>query len=115
MTEGREWVVDAFRCDPGALRAAAVLRALCDRVVQELSLNVLGEPQWHVFPGHAGVTGLYLLSESHLACHTYPEHGAATFNLYCCRPRDAWPWETRLREALQAERVTVRMLERILV
>jgi len=33
-----------------------------------------------------GVTGLLLLTESHLACDTFPERGFASFNLYCCRP-----------------------------
>ena len=51
-------------------------------------------------------------SESHLACHTYPEFGVATFNLYCCRARPEWPWRGRLREALGATQVTVRALPR---
>ena len=40
---------------------------------------------WHKFGGEGGVTGLIMLTESHLACHTYPEYQTATFNLYCCR------------------------------
>ena len=59
-----------------------------------------------------GVTGLALLSESHLACHTYPEFGVATFNLYCCRARPRWNWEAVLAEMLGATSVTVRVLER---
>ncbi len=72
----------------------------------------MGEPLWRIFPGEGGVTGLLLLSESHLACHTFPERGFASFNLYCCRPRDEWPWEERLEEALRARRVVVRSLPR---
>ena len=60
-----------------------------------------------ISPG--GVSGLALLSESHLACHTYPEFGAATFNLYCCRNRTRWPWETMLKEMLGATEVQVRV------
>jgi S-adenosylmethionine decarboxylase len=67
---------------------------------------------WHQFSLPAGVSGLALLSESHLTCHTYPEFRAATFNLYCCRNRDSWPWETMLQEMLGATRVTVRVLDR---
>jgi S-adenosylmethionine decarboxylase len=75
--------------------------------VAELDLRAAGEAVWHVFPGEGGVTGLLLLSESHLTCHTFPEHGYAGFNLYCCRPRTAWPWEPRLREFLGATSVSV--------
>jgi S-adenosylmethionine decarboxylase len=73
------------------------------------------EPVWHVFPGEGGVTGMVLLTESHLVCHTYPEHASATFNLYCCRERPEWPWAVRLGELLGASEVTVRRLDRAAV
>jgi S-adenosylmethionine decarboxylase len=53
-----------------------------------------------------------MLSESHLACHTYPEHGVLAMNLYCCRPRPEWPWRERLAELVGATRVDVRVCER---
>jgi S-adenosylmethionine decarboxylase len=109
---GSEWVIEARGCRADALADIVAVRAVCERAVRELALSVVGAPQWHQFGGAAGVTGLYLLTESHLACHTYPEHGLATFNLYCCRPRAAWPWGERLGEMLDARDVTVRVLER---
>ncbi len=109
---GTEWVVDAHGCDPQALRSLEVLEALFRQVVDELGLRAAGEPQWRVFPGEGGITGLLLLTESHLACHTFPERGFAAFNLYCCRPREDWPWADRLRDALSAREVTVRRLSR---
>jgi S-adenosylmethionine decarboxylase len=109
---GVEWVVEALGCDPGRLRDAAAIRTACDSILAELGLRAVCHGLWHTFPFPGGVTGLYLLSESHLACHTYPEHGLATFNLYCCRPRPRWPWEERLAELLGATRVLVRCLPR---
>lgn len=78
-----------------------------DGLVATLALRVVAAPQVHVFPGPGGITALYLLAESHLACHTFPEHGLATVNLYCCRPRPAPPWEALLRDALGAAEVAV--------
>jgi S-adenosylmethionine decarboxylase len=112
MTTGTEWLVDAQGCDPERLRDPDGIRRLCDRIVFELNLRVVGEPAWHQFPWPAGVTGLFLLTESHLAVHTYPELGLATFNLYCCNSRPAWPWADRLRESLGASQVTVRCVGR---
>ena len=109
---GVEWLIEAFDCAPDRLRDPAALRGVCDAVLADLGLRQLGEGLWHRFPGHAGVTGLVLLAESHLACHTYPEHALATFNLYCCRPRPRWPWEERLRDALGAATVVVRSVPR---
>jgi len=112
LTVGTEWLVEASGCDAEALRDVERLRALFSRAVEELGLRVVGEPVWHKFPGAGGVTGLALLSESHLACHTYPEFGFATFNLYCCRERPRWPWDERLRELIGARAVSVRRFSR---
>ena len=112
MEIGTEWLIDAAGCRPAVLRDVGVLRALFDRILGELELTPLHEPLWNVFPGEGGVTGFVMLTESHLACHTWPEHGMATFNLYCCRPRRDWPWNERLAEALGATDVRVRCVER---
>ena len=112
MSVGSEWLVDAEGCSAERLRDVDAIRVLCEEVVAELGLRVVGVPQWHKFPPPGGVTGLYLLAESHLACHTYPERGAASINLYCCRPRPAFAWDERLRESLGATRVTVRLVDR---
>jgi len=114
MTLGTEWLIDASGCDAAALADLDRLRAVFDRVIRDLDLNVLGDIAWHQFDHPGGISGLALLSESHLSCHTYPEFGAATFNLYCCRNRASWTWETMLKEMLGAAEVNVRMFERMI-
>jgi S-adenosylmethionine decarboxylase len=108
MNVGTEWLVDAEGCSAELLRDIDAVRGLCEEVIADLGLRVVGEPMWHQFPPPGGVTGLYLLTESHLASHTFPETGLAMFNLYCCRPRPPFDWEERLRALLGASRVTVR-------
>jgi S-adenosylmethionine decarboxylase len=109
---GTEWMIDAAGCPAEALRDLKILRAVFQRVIAELNLQLIGEPAWQKFPPPGGVTGMALLTESHLTCHTYPEFGVATFNLYCCRARPAWPWQDRLSELLGADEVQVRVLQR---
>jgi S-adenosylmethionine decarboxylase len=109
---GDEILVDAYGCDSAPLGDPALVRALLDEIVAALALRVVGTPQFHTFPDPGGVTALYLLSESHLSCHTFPERGYASFNLYCCRPRAAFPWEERLAARLGAARVHVRRVRR---
>jgi S-adenosylmethionine decarboxylase len=111
MMVGTEWLVEAAGCNVESLRDEILLRRLFDRIIAELGLKAIGSI-WHAFPGEAGVTGLVALTESHLACHTYPEHGTATFNLYCCRSRPEWDWEGNLRSVLGAATVTVSKIER---
>ncbi|MGD9629574.1 MAG: S-adenosylmethionine decarboxylase family protein [Pyrinomonadaceae bacterium] len=111
MIVGTEWLIEATGCDAGRLRDEAVLRGIFDSVIAELGLKAL-QTVWHKFPDEGGVTGLAALTESHLACHTYPEHRTATFNLYCCRTRPEWDWETQLKETLLATEVSVTRIER---
>lgn len=112
MTLGTEWIIDATGCDAAALSDLDRLSAVFKRVIQDLDLNVLGEIVWHQFDHPGGISGLALLSESHLTCHTYPEFRAATFNLYCCRNRGSWSWESTLREILGATEINVRTIQR---
>jgi S-adenosylmethionine decarboxylase len=111
MIVGTEWLIEAAGCDAEKLRDERVVRGLFERVVDGLGLKAI-DSIWHKFPGEGGVTGLVALTESHLACHTYPEHRTATFNLYCCRTRQEWDWETELRTALSADTVRVSRIER---
>jgi S-adenosylmethionine decarboxylase len=114
MSLGTEWVIDASGCNAEALSNVNQLKLIFDRVIQDLELKVIGEISWHQFPEPGGVTGLAMLSESHLTCHTYPEYAAASFNLYCCRNRTTWPWEGMLQELLGATEVKVRVFERLI-
>ena len=112
MNIGTEWLVDAEGCSAELLSDLQTVRRVCEQIIHDLDLHLIGNSMWHKFPHPGGVTGLFLLTESHLACHTYPETGVATFNLYCCQPRPDWRWEARLIELLGAARVTVSIAQR---
>jgi S-adenosylmethionine decarboxylase len=109
---GIEWVVEAFGCSSRSLRDLAAVNTLFERVIREMKLRPVVETQWHQFPGTGGITGLCLLAESHLACHTFPEHGSLCLNLFCCLPRAEWNFEMALKELFAAETVSVRRLQR---
>jgi S-adenosylmethionine decarboxylase len=81
-------------------------------MITDLALRQVGESLWHVFPAPGGITGLCLLAESHLTVHTFPEHGALCLNLFCCTPRSEWDFTAGLREAVGAEHVDVKRVDR---
>jgi len=105
MQGGIEWLVDGHGCTPAKLQDRAAVLALLDRIVAAMDLHVVSTAV-HVFPGAGGITALYLLAESHLTIHTFPETGTATLNAYCCRPRVPAPWPALLGELLGAREVT---------
>ena len=51
-------------------------------VLDKAGFGVLGMQRQHFMP--EGLTCLWLLSESHLALHTWPEHGVAYVELSSC-------------------------------
>lgn len=111
MIVGTEWLIEATGCKKAALRDENTIRAVMNAIVTDLGLISIGDV-WHKFDGEGGVTGMLALTESHLACHTYPEYEIATFNLYCCRSRPEWDWEGELRIRLGATDVRVTRIDR---
>lgn len=112
MIVGTEWLIEAFECDAQKLRDVSVLQNVFARIINDLGLKSIGAGAWHKFGGEGGVTGLTMLTESHLACHTYPEYKTATFNLYCCKSRPEWNWEMNLKNLLGANEVKITKIER---
>jgi S-adenosylmethionine decarboxylase len=109
---GVEWIVDAQGCNADSLRSVELLRTLFEKIISELDLRTIGEMQWHQFPGSGGITGLCLLAESHLACHTFPEFGSLCLNLFCCVPRQPWNFEAYLAKLFSATSVQVSTVTR---
>jgi S-adenosylmethionine decarboxylase len=109
---GVEWVVEAWGCRAAPLRDRRALQLLFESLIADLQLRTVGAAMWHQFPGSGGITGLCLLSESHLACHTFPEHQSLCLNLFCCVPRAEWQFEQELRKRFGASEVSVRKLTR---
>jgi S-adenosylmethionine decarboxylase len=109
---GIEWLVEAFGCVASRLRDPDALGELFRDIVAEMGLNPLGEPTWHRFPAPGGVTGMWLLSESHLTIHSFPEFGSVCLNLFCCRERAPLDWHARLALRLGAKLVQVQEFRR---
>lgn len=109
---GTEWIVDAQGCRADSLRSLEALDSLFAEIIADLDLRTIGDAHWHQFPGSGGITGLCLLSESHLTCHTFPEFGSLCLNLFCCVPHPRWDFESRIAALFFAEFVRVRELHR---
>ena len=109
---GIEWIIEAHGCDRAALTNLEKLQALFAKLVAALGLHPVEEATWHAFPGTGGITGMFLLAESHIACHTFPEYQSLCLNVFCCRPRPDWDFAAYLKGRFAATSVRVRRVER---
>lgn len=87
---GLHLCADLRGCDPQRplMTEPDALRALCVQAVQAARLSTVAE-RFHAFEPvtagePAGITGVLLLAESHLAIHTWPEQGGVTLDVYVC-------------------------------
>ena len=59
-----------------------VLKNQLNQILEDVNFNCLGFIENHFKP--EGYTALWLLSESHLALHTFPEEGKSYIQISCC-------------------------------
>lgn len=65
------------------LNTPSLLTDLLDHICQTYDYSILQKSQ-HIFEPQ-GFTTLYLLSESHISIHTFPENNYAAIDIYTCR------------------------------
>ena len=71
------------RCNAELLCVAGLIEAACVAAVEAAGLTHVNR-LFHAFAPGAGVTGVVLLAESHLAVHTWPELASVTLDVYVC-------------------------------
>lgn len=78
----RHLLAELYGCDPALLDDPGLVEALVLEAAAAAQTRVMAV-RLHRFSPH-GVSGVAILAESHLAIHTWPEHGFASIELYVC-------------------------------
>ena len=100
--EGRHLLLDLFACAPEPLNDASLLQRLLTGAAVQAGAQVVAHV-FHPFSPH-GVTGVVVISESHLSIHTWPELGYAALDFYTCGSADAEAALIAIARALRAGR-----------
>ncbi len=79
---GRHIIADLYGVAPELISRRETVEAILDEVVREARLTEEGRAYKQFEP--QGVTGVVLLSESHLAIHTWPEHSLVNVDVFTC-------------------------------
>ena len=107
----RHTLLELHACDPAILANSDALRPLLLDAVRAGGATIVTEI-FHNFSPH-GVSGVIVIAESHVAIHTWPEHGYAAVDIFSCSPTlDQAAMGTCIAKALGAARSESRVIER---
>ncbi|WP_100405076.1 adenosylmethionine decarboxylase [Bacillus solitudinis] len=84
-TMGRHVIAELWGCNVEKLNNMNLI----ERVFVDAALKAgaeVREVAFHKFAPH-GVSGVVIISESHLTIHSFPEHGYASIDVYTCGDR----------------------------
>lgn len=83
MVAGVHLIIDVYDIyNIESIKFVNKIQSLMNDIIIKCNLNVVGELTHQFEP--FGATMIYLLSESHLSVHTYPEMKMITLDLYSC-------------------------------
>ena len=89
-SSGRHLILDVRNIkDIGTITNPILLEKLLDAICEDLHLTVLSKEK-HIFNNEnindpIAMTAVYLLCESHLSIHTFPENHYCAIDLYTCK------------------------------
>lgn len=107
---GTHLIVDAWQAPPELLNnPEAIRRGLIEAITAGKATLI--DLCVHQFSPH-GVTATATLAESHIAIHTWPEHGYFAADLFFCGAGEPQIAMQILQSALQAKQIRVRELDR---
>lgn len=87
---GRHILAEVYDCDPNILNDRELIEEILVKAALEAGAEVR-EVAFHKFSPQ-GVSGVVVISESHLAIHTWPELGYAAVDVFTCGNR-VNPWD----------------------
>ena len=79
---GRHVLAELYNCDSNVLNNVNLIEKFMVEAAVECGATVV-EKNFHMFSPY-GVSGVVIISESHLAVHTWPEYGYAAVDLFTC-------------------------------
>ncbi|WP_335872689.1 adenosylmethionine decarboxylase [Bacillus sp. 2205SS5-2] len=100
-TMGRHVISELWGCDFEKLNSMELIEQIFVDAALKSGAEVR-EVAFHKFAPQ-GVSGVVIISESHLTIHSFPEHGYASIDVYTCGEMDPNIAANYIAEALNAQ------------
>ena len=100
---GRHILSEFYDCDKKVLDNHELIKEAMVNAAKAAKATVV-EVAFHKFNPY-GVSGMVVIAESHLAIHTWPEHGYAAVDVFTCGDEiDPWAIHRFLEKAFKSKR-----------
>lgn len=81
----------------------AFIEEIAQKIINDLNLKVVKKTSYIFYP--KGITLAYILSESHLLIHTWPEFGTIHLDLVTCSYRSKKEFENSIKSAFSGQNI----------
>lgn len=108
--------IDGFGGDPKLLGSVELVEDLLDTYPDKIGMTKISVPNVFRYEGIKpedwGVSGFVLIAESHIAIHTFPEHGQVWVDVFSCKGFDDDPAISPILETFRIQSHRIHRLER---
>lgn len=102
-TLGRHILIEFYNCDEEILKNPTLIKEHMNKAAKIANATIV-ESVFHHFNPY-GVSGAVIISESHLAIHTWPEYGYAAVDVFTCGDKiDPWTAFKFLEDIFKSDR-----------
>ena len=100
---GKHLIAELYDCDEKILSNVSEIENQMSKAAIECGATIVAST-FHHFSPH-GVSGMIIISESHLAIHTWPEYKYVSLDIYTCgNSVDPWIAFHNLKDAFKSKR-----------
>lgn len=111
----KRWVhllVDFFGADKAKLRDKKTLMTVLRTALEKNDFRIIRGGSYKFMAGGKGVTGFFMLAQSHAAFHSYPEYGYFALDVYSCGGHNPKPIAEEIKKHLGSCRMSKTFFKR---
>lgn len=102
-TLGRQILIEFYNCNEETMASPELIEKYMNEAARIAEATIVDSVFHHFNP--YGVSGAVIISESHLAIHTWPEYGYAAVDVFTCGDKiNPWKAFDYLEKVFEADR-----------
>jgi S-adenosylmethionine decarboxylase len=107
---GKQWIIELYGCPSNKLNDQNFVRETMLHAAR-ISKATIVKDVFHGFNPH-GLSGVVIISESHFAIHTWPEHSCASIDIFSCGDLEIESSLTFIKESFECTEAEISSFNR---